>query len=97
MAKTEYYATMDCPMCGASGAEVRDDKNGQMYSFCPANSCQSFTRGLKPRVEHFHRLNFVQRVIANENFAKRQEATAPESGAVGAVTVPKTKQFDLGL
>ena len=36
--------TLPCPECGAT-AEVKEDKNGHAYRFCPECTAQYFTRG----------------------------------------------------
>jgi Zn-finger nucleic acid-binding protein len=35
----------DCPECGVHDAEVAEDKNGNLYRYCPACNGQYFTRG----------------------------------------------------
>lgn len=44
MAKREVLGTMDCPECGKSGAEVKEQKNGMAYRWCPECNAQYFTR-----------------------------------------------------
>jgi hypothetical protein len=36
---------MKCPECGFNDAEVKADKSGQPYRFCPECTAQYFTRG----------------------------------------------------
>lgn len=34
-----------CPECDLDGAEVKEDKNGHLYRWCPDCNAQYFTRG----------------------------------------------------
>lgn len=36
---------IDCPICDHPDAEVKLDKNGALYVFCPDCNAQVFTRG----------------------------------------------------
>jgi|GEM_PF-1374919 len=44
MAKREILGRVDCPECGMSGAEVKRQKNGLAYRWCPECNAQYFTR-----------------------------------------------------
>lgn len=44
MAKRELVGTCICPECGKSGAEVKTQKNGLLYRFCPDCNAQYFPR-----------------------------------------------------
>ena len=45
MARAELIGLMDCPECGFKEAEVRPDKSGSPYRFCPDCTAQYFSRG----------------------------------------------------
>lgn len=45
MARGELIGHMLCPECGFTDAEVRPDKSGAPYRFCPECTAQYFTRG----------------------------------------------------
>lgn len=45
MARGELIGLMDCPECGFTDAEVRPDKSGSPYRFCPDCTAQYFSRG----------------------------------------------------
>ncbi len=45
MARAELIGLMECPECGFSDAEVRPDKSGSPYRFCPDCTAQYFSRG----------------------------------------------------
>lgn len=45
MARGELIGLMKCPECGFDDAEVRPDKSGAPYRFCPDCTAQYFTRG----------------------------------------------------
>lgn len=44
MAKTEVLGHMTCPDCGHDAAEIKRQKNGRLYRYCPENNCQFFAR-----------------------------------------------------
>lgn len=44
MAKREVLGLVDCPECGMSGAEVKAQKNGLAYRWCPECNAQYFPR-----------------------------------------------------
>jgi hypothetical protein len=44
MAKREVLGVMDCPECGMSGAEVKLQKTGLLYRWCPECNAQYFPR-----------------------------------------------------
>lgn len=44
MAKREIVGVMICPECGMTGAEVKRQKNGLLYRYCPECNAQYFPR-----------------------------------------------------
>ena len=44
MARREIIGTMPCPECGMEGAEVKWQKSGLAYRWCPECNAQYFTR-----------------------------------------------------
>lgn len=45
MAKKEAIGYMACPECGFPDAEIKHDKNGKLYRYCPDCSAQYMTHG----------------------------------------------------
>lgn len=64
MAKREVLGHMDCPECGLSGAEVKPQKNGLAYRWCPECNAQYF-----PRTEE-----------ASARLLKKARASVPVTG-----------------
>lgn len=52
MAKSELIGLCDCPECDFPDAEVRNDKGGHPYRFCPDCTAQYFTRGNPVKVRN---------------------------------------------
>lgn len=52
MAKPELIGLTDCPECHFPDAEVRNDKSGSPYRFCPDCESQYFTRGESKRAKN---------------------------------------------
>ena len=52
MARADLIGLMICPECGLDGAEVRPDKSGAPYRFCPDCTAQYFTRGNPVKVKN---------------------------------------------
>ena len=44
MAKREVVGVMICPECGMTGAEIKTQKNGLLYRYCPECNAQYFPR-----------------------------------------------------
>lgn len=55
MAKTEPVGHIACPICDHKDAEVKADKNGHLYIWCPDCSTQLFSRGCEVRQGHIRR------------------------------------------
>lgn len=55
MAKTEPLGHIACPLCDHADAEVKADKNGHLYVFCPDCATQIFSRGCDVRQGHIRR------------------------------------------
>ena len=73
MARAELIGHMDCPECSFPDAEVRPDKSGAPYRFCPDCTAQYFTRG---------------GVKATQLLAKVRKITTAPAAPVAAVPVP---------
>lgn len=52
MARGELIGLTDCPECGFDSAEVRPDKSGAPYRFCPDCTAQYFSRGVPHKVKN---------------------------------------------
>lgn len=52
MAKKEVVGHMTCPECDFPDAEVKADKNGNLYRYCPECSAQYMTHGRPHKVEN---------------------------------------------
>ena len=44
MEKKKVIGHINCPTCGFDAMEVKEDKNGKAFGFCPDCSTQLFTR-----------------------------------------------------
>lgn len=64
-----------CPECGYADAELKGDKNGDLYRWCPQEDCavQSFTRGKPAR---------TRRMLAAMRPAAPAAAPAPAADPV---------------
>ena len=52
MAKKEAVGHMACPECGFPDAEIKEDKNGNLYRYCPDCSAQYMTHGRPHKVKN---------------------------------------------
>lgn len=52
MAAGKLVGHVACPECKTSGAEVKEDKNGHLYRWCPDCNAQYFTRGDDRRMKN---------------------------------------------
>lgn len=72
MARGKLIGLMKCPECDFQDAEIRPDKSGAPYRFCPDCTSQYFTRGVPHKVA---------------NLTKRMRPlVAPPESSGGAVT-----------
>ena len=70
---------MQCPECDFDEAEVKEDKNGHPYRFCPDCNAQQFTRGDELRIANmFKKMRPVKSAAAP---APEQKPAAPARGA----------------
>ena len=58
MARADLIGYQKCPECGLDGAEIRPDKSGAPYRFCPDCTAQYFTRGNPVKVK-----NLMARIV----------------------------------
>lgn len=94
MAKSELIGLCNCPECGFKDAEVRNDKSGAPYRFCPDCTSQYFTRGEPHKAKN---------LLAKLHQAKAApaEAIAPAPAPVAkaltipAIVKPARKTFDM--
>lgn len=89
MARAELIGHMECPECGFHDAEVRPDKSGSPYRFCPDCTAQYFTRG---GVKAKNLLEKVRKITSDS------QPPAPEAPAAAPAPAPKRSRvaFDLG-
>jgi len=73
----------DCPECGFDDAEIKNDKGGNPYRFCPDCTAQYFSRGVPHKVK-----NLLAKVRA-------PAAPAPAAPAAPA-PAPAKRGFELG-
>lgn len=52
MARGELIGHVECPECGFPDAEVRPDKSGAPYRFCPDCTAQYFSRNVPHKVKN---------------------------------------------
>lgn len=77
---------MRCPECDVDGAEIKRDKSGHPYRYCPDCNAQYFTRGDPRRVANLLRKMTPAPAAAA---AEAVPATpAPAHSAKGAETLP---------
>lgn len=91
MARGELIGLCDCPECGFSDAEVRPDKSGSPYRFCPECTAQYFTRGAPLKVK-----NLLAKVRKAASVPAPVEVVAPSPAPAPAAAAPaKRKSFDM--
>lgn len=78
MAKREVLGTMTCPECGKTGAEVKKQKGGLLYRWCPECNAQYF-----PRTEETS-----ERLGRAAGIGARQEAPVTDTEQKQPVTAP---------
>lgn len=96
MARGELIGMCDCPECGFADAEVRPDKSGAPYRFCPDCTSQYFTRGVPHKVK-----NLLAKVRKSEPLPapaipeKPAQEAKPEIPPAPAKVKAKGKSFDM--
>jgi hypothetical protein len=102
MARKDAIGHMDCPECGFDRAEVRADKNGGLYRYCPACSAQYFTRGETTREKNLRAKMRPVPVTVTEPVTGRAPAvpvmeSAPVAAPVPAAAAPAKVSRRVGL
>lgn len=92
MARGELIGLCECPECGFIDAEVRPDKSGAPYRFCPDCTAQYFSRGVPHKVKH---LLVKVRKIAAEVKGAPDVAPATPAAPDPAPAKPARKKFDM--
>lgn len=95
MAKKEIIGLMVCPECGLEGAEVKRQKNGLLYRYCPDCDAQYF-----PRTQAASDL-----LAAKLKKPEAEAAKKPDEGGDGREVAerpaerekPRRQGFDFGL
>jgi hypothetical protein len=80
-----------CPECDFPDAEIKKDKNGYPYRYCPDCNVQTFSRN-KPKVAAAM-LAKMRPLAGNSN---SQEKPAPAPAPKAPAPAPKKAGFDLG-
>lgn len=99
MARGELIGLMDCPECGFVEAEVRPDKSGHAYRFCPDCTAQYFSRGgekEKALLAKVRRSTEPPIVAADVPVALSSENATETPAAPPGPAKPKRVAFDLG-
>lgn len=75
MPKKEAIGHMECPTCKHVDAEVKEDKNGHAFLFCPDCATQVFTRN--PHRDRHMRKN-MRPVTVTEPTPEPEQKPEPE-------------------
>lgn len=75
MARAAAVGNLDCPVCDFKDGEIRPDRNGHLYFYCPDCNAQIFTRGCQVKEGGFRR---KMRAIAAAVEQVAQEVKAEE-------------------
>jgi len=94
MARGELIGLCVCPECNFPDAEVRPDKSGAPYRFCPDCTAQYFSRGVPHKVKNL--LSKIRQVaqqvtIKNSPPAANDEKPQPTTPAVPATPAAPAK------
>lgn len=97
MARAELLGLCACPECGFQDAEIRPDKGGNAYRFCPDCTAQYFSRGVPHKVKNL--LNKIRKAEPEKPAAPALAAAlpvAPSKASEGSTAKPaKSKAFSL--
>jgi len=93
MAKREVLGVMDCPECGMSGAEIKAQKSGLLYRWCPDCNAQYFPR----TVEASARLGLKAGIGAVPVVPVTVTEEKAPAMPVTKHPAPKRDGFDMGL
>lgn len=93
MAKSQAIGHVDCHVCGLE-AEIKQDKNGKAYIYCPDCNIQSFTR---TEYQSNKLLARMRPVTVTENAPPVAAQKVEITPSVAVKQPPKTGGFDMGL
>lgn len=86
MAKAQPLGHMTCPECGFPDAEIKADKNGNPYRYCPDCSAQYMTHGRPHKVANLQaRMRPIAKAI--------EEAFPAPAVEAHVVTPPAKRRF----
>lgn len=95
MAKGQVVGHVDCPLCGLE-AEVKEDKNGNPYAFCPDCTMQLLTHG-GHRAELLRRkMRPVAQAVADALEPEPAAGFIPAAEPVKETTKPASRRTLLG-
>lgn len=89
MAKKEAVGHMACPECGFPDAEVKEDKNGNLYRYCPDCSAQYMTHGRPHKVENLKAR--MREKEAGEQLAEKMQLPEVAPAAVASEAAPRRR------
>lgn len=96
MAKREVVGTMQCPECGLDGAQVKRQKNGLLYRWCPDCEAQYFPRN-QAASDRLAKLAGVG-AVPDQELSQDREQAEPPAAVMEREESPKRKAgFDFGL
>jgi hypothetical protein len=86
MEKKKVIGHINCPTCGFDTMEVKEDKNGKAFAFCPDCSTQVFTRNdFRDKRLRANMRPVTVSVTVTEQPAQPVTAKAPQ---IQAITMP---------
>jgi hypothetical protein len=68
-----------CPVCDHADAEVKEDKNGHAFIFCPDCAAQTFTRNPHRDAQLRKRMRPVTVTVTGDESSGSQTETAPNT------------------
>lgn len=86
--KTQAIGHIECSVCGHPDAEVKPDKNGHAFIFCPDCAAQTFTRN-EYRDRHLRRrMRPVTVTVTGQDEPPAPPAAAPVTAPKPAAPAP---------
>lgn len=85
MAKREVIGLVVCPECDASGAEIKAQKNGRPYRYCPECNAQYFARDDRQEKNLLEKIGTAQRPLDKPAGVTKE---VPPRDPVAAPVVP---------
>lgn len=92
MAKSPAIGLCTCPDCGYEKCEIKRDKNGDAYRFCPADDCnlQTFTRDPIKSARMIAKMKPISEVSAPPAIQKTENIPKPQKPTENAPTALKS-------